>query len=164
MFSESLARDYPKTGEVLRAYLRPVKPLLDHNGLRLDLLLGSSRAALLGSITGFGGDASLVLSYKGVYGAITCLEIDPENILRVVQYKGIKSQKSYRLFSGAKVDELYADEITAIARASESPTVKVVRVPDIDDALQAERGGSRVTSLGILILARFAANGKDSNS
>lgn len=164
MFSESLARDYPKTGVVLRTYLRPVRPLLDHNGLRLDLLLGSSRAALLGSITGLGGDASLVLSYKGVHGAIACLEIDPENILRVVQYKGIKSPRSYRLFSGAKVDELYADEIANIARMAESPAVKVVRVPNAEDAVQTERGGSRVTSLGILILARFTANGKDSNS
>lgn len=163
MFSESLARDYPKTGEVLRAYLRPVKPLLDHNGLRLDLLLGSSRAALLGSITGFGGDASLVLSYKGVHGAIACLEIDPENNLRVVQYKGIKSQKSYRLFSGAKVDELYAEEIAAVARASESPAVSVARVADAEDAVQTERGGSRLTSLGILILAKFASSGQNSN-
>lgn len=164
MFPESLRADYPKSGESLRPYLRPVRPLLDHNGLRLDLLMGDSRASLLGSFTGFGGDASLVLSYKGSYGAIACLEIDPENILRVLQYKGIKSQRSYRLFSGANVDELYADEIVKIARATECPAVKTLRVPDAEDAIQTERGGSRVTSLGILILARFTAGVADSNS
>ncbi len=164
MFPEFLKADYPKSGESLRPYLRPVRPLLDHNGLKLDLLIGDVRASLLGSLTGYGGDASLVLSYKDSYGAIACLEIDSENILRVLQYKGIKSQRSYRLFSGAKVDELYADEIVKIARAAENSAVKVARFVDARDAIETERGGSRLTSLGILILARSGANGTNPNS
>ncbi|HLC87731.1 MAG TPA: hypothetical protein VJG66_01590 [Patescibacteria group bacterium] len=163
MFTESLSRNYPKKGEVLKPYLKPVIPFLDYNALKLDLLIGDSRASLIGGVTGFEGDASLLLSYRGFFGAIACLEIDPENTLRVLQYKGTKSPKSYRLFSGAKVDELFADEIAIIARATESPAVKVVRVPDINDALKTERGGARLRSLGMLILARLTANGIDSN-
>lgn len=154
---EGIRTQYPRRGEYFGQFELRACPRLDLANLNLDLLVGDDRRRL--DKTGFGGDASLYLSYKGHGAAIACFEF-AEEVLKVIQFKGVHSRKGYRVFSGLRVVSLYAAELASLAE--NVPGISGIHVPTytegISGARDIETAVSRNTSLAVMIERRLQSS------
>ena len=69
----------PKSGSMLRPYLKPINPPINESRLVMDLLEGSERDFIKRTHTT--GDFSLLLSYKNTPAMITSFEINKKDIV-----------------------------------------------------------------------------------
>lgn len=143
---EQFALNYPKNGEHFLPYLRKVQPPLDPQGLSVSFLYGEVRERVIRGKIGFGGDASLLLTYKMSPAGIACVGFE-DQAMEVIQIKGA-GRKGYRVTQGLDTIQFYADQIRLMEEQARD-SLKVVRIsafpqgiedsPSIELALQRVR-------------------------
>lgn len=102
-------------------------PALDSRFLQVRLMLGGDRLALRSAV---GGDASLVLFYKGKEGAVTCLEeLQEGEEWNILQSKGATSKRAYRVTTSLMTSLFFGRMVRTLAESPQT-TVRRVRMPD----------------------------------
>lgn len=99
-------------------------PPLDPSKISMHAVHGVQRFALSTPVE---GDASLVLRYKGVEGAVSSLaEFESGEIWNVIQFQGAKTSKSFRLTGGLDWRAAFASQIKQYAAHPESEVRELV--------------------------------------
>ena len=106
-------------------YLTNMTPSLSVAEIDLLLLKGDERHIVSTPTT---GDYTLMLQYKRREGAVTSFE-DRKSDLVILQLQGARSSKSYRLTSGLKWIEVFADQAISIAEHPLTPFQRVLMPP-----------------------------------
>ncbi len=93
-------------------------PPLDSSRISMHAVHGVQRYALSTPVE---GDASLVLRYKGVEGAVSSIaELENGEVWNVLQFQGAKTSKSFRLTGGLDWRAAFASQIKKYAAHPES--------------------------------------------
>lgn len=93
-------------------------PPLDPSRISMQAIHGVQRYALSTPVE---GDASLVLRYKGVEGAVSSIaELENGEIWNVMQLQGAKTRRSFRLTGGLDWRAAFASQIKMYAAHPES--------------------------------------------
>lgn len=102
-------------------------PPLSVSQLTIERLVGSARTNLRTAVC---GDASLLLRYKSVEGAVTSLKEDDDGeTWSIVQVQGAKSKKSYRVASGMNWQGALAHDIYGLTTHPDASVKRLVMPP-----------------------------------
>ena len=113
---------YPISSEEFRPYIRPVANPINPTHLDLSLIPQERYSELRAACN---GDFSLLIRYKGYEGGILSLA-EQDGDLSILQLKGGRSQKSYRVTTYLRWIELFADQTKRIATTQDEQVRRIL--------------------------------------
>lgn len=130
-------------------------PPLDPSKISMHAVHGVQRFALSTPVE---GDASLVLRYKGVEGAVSSIaELENGEIWNVLQFQGAKTSRSFRLTGGLDWRAAFASQIKTYASHPESD-VREIAMPHHHDVTNLTGAASYENAVAGYGIARSLLN------